>query len=247
MFHANEERRTNHRSSKCKKNHNIWVMDANHNYMTWFQKAQDDICLAICKITGMSRDDLETLRIPYAAFIHSDQAELYWNIFKRCAEEVSVHPNYTFGKLYNKRPQNLQITQDTSITLDRPDITIISKTEFKHPIFILEVISSPNLVEELIKLIRYLLIVHEMYELSEVYGALGDAQRIRFVKLNCSDPTNKQVSVTEFQNFVFWTDWTERERPQTEAQVRARDQTRKIFSLIDYFVNSTLPENLDPN
>jgi len=66
-------------------------MDANHNYMTWFQKAQDDICLAICKITGMSRDDLETLRIPYAAFIHSDQAELYWNIVKRCAEEVKLY------------------------------------------------------------------------------------------------------------------------------------------------------------
>jgi hypothetical protein len=218
-------------------NRNTWLMDPNHEYptmddMTWFEQAQKDISSIICLTTGMSMEDIDVLNIPYRDFRHPTTANLYWRTVVACAEEVVVLTDHPFHAMYESRPQDLQEIQDNSIILDRPDISILSNTKFKNPIFILEVISSPNEAEELRKLIRYLLIVYEMYQLREVYGALSNAEKICFVKLNCDNPAGKQLYVTGFEHFTFRSNSA---------------QTRKVFSLIDYFVNSTLPQNLDTN
>jgi len=218
-------------------NRNDWLMDPNHEYpteenMTWFDKAQSSLRSILSKTTGMSEDEIDVFQIPYSTFKHAIIADLYWRTVEKCSEDVMILPDHTFQAIYAKRSENLQQLQDHSLVLDRPDIIVLSNTESKHPLFILEIISSPDEVVELQKLIRYMLITHEMYGLREVYGALANSRKIRFVKLNCDNLHGNQIFVTAFENFAF---------------VSKSDQTKKVFTLIDYFVNSTLPNNLDAN
>ena len=110
----------------------------------------------------------------------------------KCIEKAIILPDHSFQVMYELRSQDLQEIQIRSIILDRSDITILSKTKFKHLVFVLEALSSPNEDAELRKLIRYMLIIHEMYGLREVYGAISNAEKICFVKLNCYNPAEKK-------------------------------------------------------
>ena len=138
-------------------------------------------------------------------------------------------PDHSFQEMYALRSQDLQGIQNYSIILDRPNITVLSKTKFKRPIFILEVLSSPNEDAELKKLILYMLIVHEMYGLREVYGALTTAEKIR-----CLISVKNEVSFASY-NFL----------------CSSYNQKSCHFgnhpTLTGHFVNNTPPQNLDAN
>ena len=108
-------------------NRQNWQFDPNHIYptaddMIWFDKAQDSIFSSLRMITPLSRQQM-TLNFDYGALHHPMTADLYWRLIEQSLEEdVLSFPNARFDWLYNERHPDLQVTQDTSIVMDRPDI-----------------------------------------------------------------------------------------------------------------------------